>query len=236
MKILFKFATRSRPQKFFACLENIIQMIDDKINYEIIASYDEDDSSMEIQNIEKDLVKILGVPVKLNMICGKSSNKINAINRDIFRYGKNFDILINTSDDMMFTQKGFDNIIRGDMIKYFPDLDGVLHYPDQNQGSSCMTMSIMGRKYYERDNFIYDPRFESLWCDVVAQEMAQMRGRYQFINNQLFHHNHPSFGECLYDEQYRKTESWEVRQRDYETYLHLKKEYDPNNTIPIRNL
>lgn len=233
MKILFKFATRSRPEKFFSCLDNIINYMDDKHNYLIVPTLDTDDPA------KPDLNKLYQYYEKHQIavpLWGTSKNKVHAINRDTEQTKWAWDILINTSDDMIFTKRGFDNIIRGDMIKCFPDLDGVLHYPDQNQGSSCMTMSIMGRKYYERDNFIYHPKFESLWCDVTAQEMAQIRGKYQFIDNQLFHHNHPSFSQAEYDEQYRKTESWEVRQRDYQTYLELKKEYDPNNTIPVRNL
>lgn len=97
-------------------------------------------------------------------------------------------------------------------------------------------MSIIGRTYYNRDNFIYHPEFESLWVDIVAQEEAQIRGCYKFVNQNIFLHLHPSFNDCAYDEQYRKTEDWHVRHRDYATYLRLKSEYDKDNRFPIRSI
>jgi hypothetical protein len=168
------------------------------------------------------------------IIVGNSKNKIDAINRDVNEFTTlcDWDIIVNMSDDMIFTVKGFDDIIR----RYFDNLDQVLHFPDQNQGQNCMTMSILGREYYNRDKFIYHPEFESLWVDIVAQEEAQIRGCYKFVNQNIFIHLHPSFGQAHYDAQYQKTEEWGVRQRDYTTYLFLKHVYDKENRFPIRSI
>jgi len=227
MKILFKYATRSRPALFKRGMESIINNVASD-NYHIVVSIDSDDQTM--------LSADLDYP-NTTIFAGLSKNKIDAINRDM-NYVKDWDIVVNMSDDMVFTQKGFDDIIRVELDK---NLDQCLHFPDQYQGANCMTMSIMGRTYYERDNFIYNPVFESLWCDVVAQEIAQIRGCYKFVNKHFITHLHPSLGLAPYDEQAKKTEGtredgWAIRKRDYDRYLELKKEYDPTNIFPIRQL
>lgn len=226
MKLLFKFATRSRPQKFFSCLENIINMVDDQYNFTVLVSYDLNDESMLFENI-KGKIRAIGETLKnpeaVLMCAGNSKNKIDAINRDMERAGE-WDILINTSDDMVFAKQGFDNIIRGDMNTHFPDLDGFLHYNDGNQKDRVCTMSIMGRKYYERFNYIYHPDYQSVWCDSEATEVAQMLGKHRYLGDEkiLFKHLHPAWGLSEYDEQYRKTEHHSVWVHDENVYLERK--------------
>jgi hypothetical protein len=72
-----------------------------------------------------------------------------------------WDILVVMSDDMVCVTHGWDDIIRQDMNENFPDTDGVLHYNDGNQKANVMTMSIIGRKYYKRDGYIYNPEYQS---------------------------------------------------------------------------
>lgn len=232
MRLLFKLTTRSRHARALETIKSIQENCTSS-NYSILCSVDKDDPSAVILFQEAKGVLFA---------CGESKNKIYAINRDM-DIAPYFDILVNVSDDQVFIKKGFDEIIREQFEGYYKgfdyhedNLDQFLHFPDQNQGANCCTMSIMGRDYYNRDNFIYDPRFESLWSDIVAQEMAQIRGCYKYVNERIFDHLHPSFGQCAYDEQYRKTEDFAVRQRDYNTYLECKKEYDPTNIYTIRSI
>lgn len=232
--ILFKLATRSRPHKFIPCLINIYEKQSDKENFHILCAVDADDQSMYPA-----IREAVNLPFadRITIVTGKSQNKIHAINRDmdlLFHW----QILVNTSDDVEFIYNGFDEEIRKDMLTNFPDLDGMLNYNDGNQADNCMTVSIMGWNYFILDECIYAPQFESLWCDVVAMEVAQIRGKYKYMGHDkmIFRHNHPSFGKADYDYQYRVTESFEVRQRDYNTYLELKKEYDPENKFPIRSI
>ena len=136
------------------------------------------------------------------------------MNRDVPE--SDWDILVVMSDDMVCITHGWDDIIRQDMNENFPDTDGVLHYNDGNQKANVMTMSIIGRKYYKRDGYIYNPEYQSLWCDVEATEVAHMRGKYKYMGDAtiLFAHHHPAWGFCLHDEQYRKTESPYYWQKD----------------------
>lgn len=237
-KILYNYTTRSRFHNFKRGLRSIIDNSIDE-NYHVLVSIDEDDTNMN----NADVLAYLDSEPKVSVRIGVSKSKIDAINRDVNKFLElcDADVIINFSDDMLFHVKGFDNIIREGFgyTKELNDLrflDRVLHFPDQHQGENCMTLSILGRDYYNRDKFIYNPEFESLWVDIVAQEEAQIRGCYKFVNQNIFLHLHPSFGDCYYDEQYRKTEEWGVRQRDYATYLRLKQVYDKDNRFPIRNI
>lgn len=210
--ILFNFASRSRPEKFFQCLDNI-HIHTRTADFLIICSLDEDDPSMFNDEIKR---KLQAYP-NVYPIWGHSENKIHAINRSMLHAPDNWTILINTSDDMLFIEQGFDKIIEDDFQEHFAEGDGVLHYPDQNQGDRCMTMTIMDKIYYNRFKYIYHPTYKSLWCDLEAQEVAMQLGRYKFIDRRLFNHNHPSFGQTAYDEQYQRTEG-SVRYEDEKNY------------------
>lgn len=224
MKILYKFASRSRPKKFFECIENIyINKRHD--NFIILASLDIDDVTMN----NEDVIQKIKQYDKVYPIFGISTSKIGAINRDINECDYDFQILINTSDDMVFIQDGFDDIIRNDMKEHFPDTDGVLHYNDGNQKDNVMTMSIMGRKYYDRFGYIYHPDYKSVWCDVEQTEVAWMLGKHKYMGDEkvIFRHLHPAWGLAQYDEQYRKSENLNVWGEDLKTCIERKqKNYD----------
>jgi len=127
---------------------------------------------------------------------------------------QDWDILINFSDDMLFIKKGFDQIIIDAMKEHFPDTDGVLHFHDGHKyGAQLMTMSIMGKKYYDRFHYIYHPDYISLWSDNEAMDVAKLLGKYKYMGDQniIFNHNHPmhqGMGASNYDAQLKHTESF----------------------------
>ena len=233
MRIVYKFPSRSRPEKFIRCLENIFINQLHK-NFLVLATLDEDDTTMN----NPLMIEQMDGYDRLKYIYGKSENKIHAVNRDMEHAGE-WDILVVMSDDMLFTEKGFDKKIIDAFRLPYPeipfDLDQLVHFPDQHQGKNCMTMYIAGRTYYERDGFIYDPRCKSLWADIISQETGKVRGKYKFVDERIFKHLHPSFMDCKYDDQYLRTESREVREHDYAVYRTAKIEYDKENILPLRN-
>ena len=203
MKIIFNYASRSRPQLFRRGVDSIVENANG--NYEIYAIVDESDYQLDFYNFAN------CVPV-----IGKSLSKVDAINR-INKYINtiDYDIIVNMSDDMVFTKKGFDDIIR----KSFDNLDQCLHFPDGNR-SDLITMSIIGRKFFERFNYIYNPAYISLYCDNEQTEVAQKLGCYKFVNEQIFEHLHPAYNKAHFDHQYKYTESFnEIDRRTY----HLRK-------------
>jgi hypothetical protein len=173
-------------------------------NYQILVSVDEDDASMfGMEEQYKNNSKVV--------FCkGGNRNKIYAINRDLEKI-TDWDILVNMSDDMLFTVYGFDAHIRD----AFDNLDQCLHFPDGNT-KHLITMSILGRKYFDRFGYIYHPDYVSLFCDNEQMEVSQILGCYKYIDKDIFAHLHPAFGKAASDEQYNHTESfWNVDQATF---------------------
>jgi hypothetical protein len=213
--ILFKYTSRSRPDQFYRGLISIINKCSSP-NYLILCSFDNNDPTLPtyleyIKDLNND---------RITVCLGESKSKIDAINRDINAYNKPWDIVVNMSDDMIFTKEGFDLIIKSDFIQFFPKFDGVMHYPDQDAGQKLMTLSILGREYYRRFNYIYHPEYSSLWCDNEAMEVSMMLGKYRYSPVRMFDHIHPAYGHCQTDEQYKHTESF--YHADNEVYLRRK--------------
>ncbi len=71
--ILFKLATRSRPEKARKAIDNIIMNCASQ-NYKILVSIDKDDATM--QGFDHEHQNVF-------MVDGYSKNKIDAINRDM---------------------------------------------------------------------------------------------------------------------------------------------------------
>ncbi len=207
MRILFKYATRSRPQLFHRGMKSIINNCQSD-NYTILVSYDKDDETMSS-------VRDAHYPNTV-LVEGTSKNKIDAINRDIEMID-DWDILVNMSDDMLFTKKGFDEVIRNNFaldlsmecgVSYRAryNLDQCLHFPDGNR-NDLITMSVMGREYYNRFNYIYHPDYKSLYCDNEQTDVSMVLGKYKYVEEDIVHHLHPAYGKAKLDTQYVHTES-----------------------------
>jgi len=212
--ILIRYASRSRPARFFEGLHSIVDLMNNKTACTVCCILDDDDRSMTPKvDMYARLSEEIGVKFDNCLLnFGKSKSKIDAINRDI---GDNdWDILVNFSDDMRFTVYGWDTLIRDGFRCNGDDL--FLHYPDSTAKGMLSTMSIMDRKYFERDGYIYHPSYKSLWCDNEAQDVAKLRGRYRYMGIQLFDHFHPAYGMAEWDEQYhRQQKDWSDDEKNY---------------------
>jgi hypothetical protein len=104
MKILIKFPTRSRREKFFKVLDMYYSFANnlDLIHFQI--SIDEDDPTMN----NDEVISKFGTYKNLTCTVGKSENKIHAVNRDIIV--GDWDIVLLASDDMIPKIKGYDDI------------------------------------------------------------------------------------------------------------------------------
>ncbi len=217
--ILFKYTSRSRPDKFFTGLDSIVNNLANKEDYYVQCTFDLSDDTM----CDPEVVTRLNTYKNLSYYFGESKNKIDAINKNLDKLPY-FHILVNMSDDQQFLVNGFDNIIRNDMKESCSDLDMFLHYPDSHAGSRLPTMSIMGVTYFKRSGVIYRPEFSNVYCDNFAFDEAKYLNKYKFINKTIFDHFHPAWGMAEMDEQYKKTEAPEGYELDRQTYLKLKKE------------
>lgn len=181
MTICYSFPSRQRPERFFETLDNIVQMSASK-NYYIIAKIDEDDQTMNNDEVKKRIAEYSQVIVKWGM----STSKIHAINRDLVDI-PDYAILICLSDDMRFRTYGFDDIIR----KHMPaSLDAFIHCPDDYAKDRVCTVSILGKRYYQRDGYIYHGDYFSMWCDDEATAVAKERGLYVYMPEVSIEHLH----------------------------------------------
>lgn len=205
--ILLNFASRSRPDKFFKTIDNIIKNVSDLNSIKIVATIDDDDRAMNTADCLNKL-DVLSKSINFEVCWGKSLNKIDAINRGVPKDG--WDILVNVSDDMEFIKYGFDEVLRNEFNGNF---DLCLHYPDGNT-KEIITMSILGKHYYDRFNYVYHPDYVSLWADNEQTEVAKILGKYRYCDVQIFSHNHPAFGKAPTDQQYIHTESYYYIDKD----------------------
>jgi len=216
--ITFIFPSRSRPEKFFAALDNISEMVVSD-NYEIICSLDEDDATMNNRDVEA----LLKEYNKVRAFYGKSYGKISAINRDLQKINYQTKIIICFSDDQEFTMKGFDVQIRNDMVRYFPDTDGMLHYPDSTPNElRIMSMSVIGIEYFKRNGYIYNPIYHTWFPDDEEICKARILGKYKFVNTRLYVHKHYLFGNGEPDDLNKKNDNMELVAKDRTTFMKRK--------------
>lgn len=204
MKILFKLVSRSRPERFFKTLDNLHAMIADEKNYGIICTLDEDDESMNNTAARARINSYQNTWIDW----GKSYSKIHAFNRGLIEMlESDWNILVAVSDDMVFTVYGFDNLIREGFANNAPDLDALMHWPDQDAKHIIPVLYVAGRKYFKRDLFIYNPIYESLFCDNESKEVAEIRGKYFYMGIQILNHLNPAYGHQPRDAQFDRQQS-----------------------------
>lgn len=186
MKILIKFPSRGRPEKFKFVLEQYLKLQSNFHTLKVICTFDEDDESMNNNEIKNYLKKYEDF---LSYHYGFSKNKIEAINADIDN-SLEFDILILAADDLSPTVYGYDDIIVQDMIKTYEDFDGTLHYMNPNWEERLDIGCIMTKKYYSRFNFIYNPIYKTIYCDNEYMNIAIILNKHRYSPTQLFAHTY----------------------------------------------
>lgn len=194
MKILVKWPTRSRPERFAKALR-IYQELRSTEDVDFLITIDGDDRTMNNSRVLESLRQWGNLRYEIIHPCGK----IGAINAGLDKYVDNYDIIVLASDDMIPTGLGWDRKIQKDMGKYFPDTDGVLWYNDGAVGRTLNTLSIIGAKYYRRFGYIYHPDYKALWCDNEFMDVANMLGKQQYIDEVIIRHEHPVWGYGKHD-------------------------------------
>jgi hypothetical protein len=189
MKLLIKFPTKNRKIKFFNVLNKYHQFCDDIENTKFLITLDNDDSDMN----SPDVIEILKTFKNTEFIFDDSKSKVDAINRDIELYD-DWDIVLLASDDMVPIVKGYDNIIRNNMKTYYPNTDGVLWFNDGYQEKRLNTLCILGKKYYKRFNYIYNPEYKSTWSDNEFMDVANLLRKQTYFNDVIIKHEHPDWG------------------------------------------
>jgi hypothetical protein len=214
MKILVKFPTRSRPDKFLSTLKGYIDNTYDESNVDYLITLDSDDPTMTDDVLKS--INALSKNITINH--GTSTSKIHAVNRGLELYKKYWDIIVLASDDMICMRKHWDDIIIRNMKSFYSDTDGSLWFWDgdiNTKKNGLCTMNIMGRKYYDRFGYLYHPSYISLWCDNEYTDVAMQLNKMVFIDDVLFKHIHFSNTHGMRpDALMQKTQSYFMRDKE----------------------
>lgn len=190
MIILVQFPTYARPEKFLGCLSKYVNMSSGKHDIHFNINCDKQDSTMNNTNSIEAIHSIFRDVdhCDFDVYFDENTNKISAINDHID--GKEFDIVICASDDMVPQEDNWDDTIATDMSMYFPNLNGALHYFDGYRKDSLITLSILGKLLYEHFGYIYHPDYKSLYCDDEFTKEVYRLGRAKFIDHLIIKHEH----------------------------------------------
>jgi hypothetical protein len=192
-KVLVKYASRGRRQRFFDGLDNIFELAEFPDRILVLISIDEDDPEMANDEVRDKLATYKNIHV----CWGLSKNKIHACNRDFDKIPDRFrdwDIVANFSDDQRFTAYGWDTMIRADFNTISPDFSHYMAYLDPDTKGVLSTLFISGRGWFDRFGWIYDPQFQSLFCDNLAEDAAHHLGKYHYAGYEIYRHHNPSYG------------------------------------------
>jgi len=192
MKLVIKFPTRGRSNKFLGILKKYVDFLDDKTT-QIIVTCDIDDVDMNQPHVKE----VLNSYDNVKVCYGENNSKVEAVNADL--EGEIFDIVLLASDDMTPVKKGFDTIIKQKMEKHYPDTDGILWFNDGYQGNRLNTLCILGKKYYDRFNYIYYPDYISVWSDNEFMTVGNILGKQTYFEEIIIQHQHPDWGHGIRD-------------------------------------
>lgn len=206
-RILYKYPTRSRADKFFASLDNLYRLVSHD-NYHILVTLDVDDPVVTTDEFKKKILEYSN----LTPMWGTSTGKVSATNRDLIFFD-DWEILVLLSDDMHL-QPGFDK----EILKSFEDgFSGLVHFPDGVANERLCTFTVMDRIYYDMFGWIYNPIYKSVGCDNEQHEVAVKLGRYKYIPVYIVRHLHPAYGMAPIDDLYRRNEDPVLYAQDLET-------------------
>jgi hypothetical protein len=207
MKLLIKFPTRARPEKFFKVLDLYYLNLRDS-NFEFVVSCDIDDTLMNTLEIKERLQQY----PNLKFYFSNNTTKVEAINNNLT--DAEFDILLLASDDMIPVKPGYDKIIKEQMIQHFPDTDGVLWFNDGFQESNLNTLCIIGKKYYNRFNYIYHPSYKSLYCDTEFTLVSQKLNKVRYFEDTIIRHEQYSIINQQPDELYLRNDKLQLKDKN----------------------
>jgi len=184
-----------------------------------LITLDEDDETMNNDKMRIFMDGFLNLTYKY----GGHETKIEAINADM--KDEDFDILFLVSDDMIPIVSGFDIIVAESMKRYFPNLDGALHFNDGFIGrDKCITLSIMGKKLYDYFGCIYHPDYKSFWCDQEFTDVVRRLRKVRYFPQVIVKHKWTGGSKSL-DTLYARNSK--LNKFDKQTYIRREKKGFP---------
>lgn len=174
-KLIYKFPSRNRPDKFKHVLEKSISLLSGKHDVRFVITLDSDDETMNNDEMREWMDNL---DVDLVYHYGDSKSKIEACNANL--EGEEGDALILVSDDMVPCFQDFDDVIMQGMEQFFPDMDGAIKFHDglRPKEDLLMTLPVLGWNLYKKFGYIYHPDYTSLYCDnemtIVCRDLGKL--------------------------------------------------------------
>lgn len=216
-KILIKYASRGRPERFFEGMETIYNLCSQPDYIRVLITADEDDTSMNNDEVK---LRISGYK-NAHVIYGKSENKIHACNRDFDIMPdewKDWDIIANFSDDMRWNIFGWDDMIRVDFNSVSPDFSHFMAYLDNDTHGALSTLYIAGRSFFDKFGFVYNPIYISLFADNEVEDIAKLINKYHYTWYSIYSHLNPAYHtQFAKDEMFLEQQKigWEIDSKTY---------------------
>ncbi len=186
--LLVKFPTRGRPDKFRNQFDRYYDMLSGQLKVKFIVSMDADDASMNNEEIKWWLSPASKGRQNIHFYYGNSKTKVQAINADM-EHHNDWKILLVGSDDMTPQVYEYDKVIYDDMMRFYPSLDGALHYNDGRQGPALNTLVVMGKVMYDNFGYIYHPQYTSVYADNEFHDVTNRMGKVQYIDTVIIKHD-----------------------------------------------
>jgi len=233
MNILLKCPTRSRPERVVATLTQYAKLASDRSRIGLAVSCDTTDADMMNPKNVRELQTVLSRFGWSRIYYSDNTCKIEACNANMGEIDFAWDIVMLISDDMVPQIEGYDGIVRRFMRTSFPDTDGILWFNDGYQADELNTLSILGRKMYERLGNIYEPVYKSLFCDTEFTDRCrgEFKDKVLYSSTVIIRHEHPGAGFGSMDNLYLVNQAY--FSRDMMTYISRKTyAYDWSVLIP----
>ena len=206
MKILIKYPSRGRPELFKETSKKFIDKLSGKHEVKFVFSFDTDDVKMNNFNV---ISYVQSLPVEKKINFSENQNKVQAINADLD--GEEFDILVLIQDDLIPIIDGYDDLIAQFFQNSEFGTDCMLHFQTARWADGLDIYCIMGKKYYERFNYIYYPEYKGLFCDNEYTEVSKLLNRNIFISGvDPFLHNHIEGDETELKNRSYGRDDWEL--------------------------
>jgi len=174
-------------------LKRYIELANRKDLLGVCVSCDDDDESMNNMFLKDEIGRIIEPAAWKGIFFGSNKTKIQAVNADLSHIAWSWDIVVLVSDDMSPQIHGYDDVIRSHMMARFPDTDGIVWINDGTQAHKLNTLSILGRRMYQRFGYIYHPSYKSLFCDTEFTDYCTPENSV-YIPYCLIRHEHPGTG------------------------------------------
>lgn len=206
--ILYNFATRQRAKQFYEVLDKMRELSATD-NYTVLVKLDiTDKTDYNEQRLKESYPEV-------TLLRANHESKIEAINNGVYAS----DIIVNISDDIRFTAKHFDNMIReycgADDFVLFPEPYAESQH-SKGKNERIAVVSVIGIEYFSRFNYVYFPGYKSFFCDNEQTQVARIIGRLKEVNDIIFYHKHPTAGYKNNDQLYTQNMRW--WQHDKEIY------------------